>query len=130
MSEKKQTTPDNEVTLHHVGDARVDQLCIFAHNEPGPGGAHHDYSICRRAEKPCHLSVQFQRGPVCEAGVNGVTNETLLAIVAHRLDGFQSGPMACAENLEALLATLAALAHLHDRTRRRLAAGVEGRGKP
>jgi hypothetical protein len=59
-------------------------------------------------------------------GVNGITNEVLLAIVADRLRGFQSSPYACQENAEALECTEAALRRLHDRTRAREARGVEG----
>jgi hypothetical protein len=33
----------------------------------------------------------FQNGPIAEVGVNGVTHEVLLAIVADRLRSFQKG---------------------------------------
>ena len=34
---------------------------------------------------PKTLSLEFQNGPVKEAGVNGLTNEALLAVLAHRI---------------------------------------------
>ncbi len=118
--------------------------CHIHHNQPGIDGqynflwdAHHlqgafvqqENIIDTEHDETLEL-IEFQHGAVCEAGVNGVTNEALLAIVAHRLQGFQDGPMACPENREALLYVLGAICQLHNRTRRRLAAGVEGRGKP
>ncbi|MCC6907075.1 MAG: hypothetical protein IT430_03965 [Phycisphaerales bacterium] len=116
-----------EITLHHVGDSRVDRLRIFA---MGEDPKQHFYAIVNpEADETLEL-IGFQSGPVCEVGVNGITNEALLAIVIDRLEGFQRGPMACFENREVLFHARRALTALHDRTRRRLAAGVEGRGKP
>ncbi len=122
------TEASREVTLHQVGDPRVDQLRIFAEDGPGPGGANHEYWVYV-GDEPLDIH-RFQKGPVCEAGVNGETNEALLAIVADRLQCFQSGPMPCRENALALTKIEEALHWLHTRTRRSLAAGVEGRGKP
>ncbi len=130
MSEQKQTTPDNKVTLHHVGDERVDRLRIFAYYGPLARNAHREYAIVDAKRDEAIQTFTFQSGPVCEEGVNGVTNEALLGIVAHRLQAYQSGPMACRENAIALMKIEHALEWLHGRTRRRLAAGVEGRGKP
>lgn len=70
--------------------------------------------------------IEFQKGPIGEVGVNGISNETLLAIVEDRLDGFQRTPFACTENANALVAIRQALANLHQRTRSRMARGVEG----
>lgn len=125
-----ENTP-REITLHHVGDSRVDRLRIIPCDQyPTQSGSCHLYAIVdARDESTVHM-IDFQKGPVCESGPNGATHEALLAIVAHRLQGFQDGPMPCDENKEALLHVLAALGKLHERTRRRLAAGVEGRGKP
>ena len=61
-----------------------------------------------------------------EEGVNGVSNEALLAIVEHRLQGFQSGDYACRENALALTQVQQAMHWLHHRTRERVARGVEG----
>jgi len=117
-----------EITRHHVGDERVDRLRIAPIDQCGRGGASRIYDITTDG----HLveRLKFQRGPVCEVGVNGITNETLLAIVADRLQGFQRGPMACRENALSLTKIEEALHWMQTRTRRRLAAGVQGRGKP
>lgn len=70
--------------------------------------------------------VRFQRGPVKEVGVNGVTNEALFAVVIDRLEKFQAGPFACAENASALWYLKGALRKLDERTAKRVARGVEG----
>jgi hypothetical protein len=52
-----------------------------------------------------HLAtIQFYRGGVGDgaADVLGVTNEVLIAILLHRLRGFQAGPHRCEENATAL----------------------------
>lgn len=123
MSEHKHESRD--ITLHHVGDPRVDRLIVCCYEAPN-----REYAVIDREKDETVELLDFQEGPVCEAGVNGVTNEALLAIVADRLMVFQRGPMACRENALALKKIEEALQWLHARTRRRLAAGVEGRGKP
>jgi hypothetical protein len=71
-------------------------------------------------------SVCFQEGPIALAGVNGISNEALLAIVEDRLAGFQSGEYACRENALALTKIQEAMMWLQKRTRDRAARGVEG----
>jgi hypothetical protein len=73
--------------------------------------------------------VQFQEGPILENGVNGVTNEVLLAIVRDRLARFQSGPYSCRENALALAKIEEALHWLHHRTLSRTERNVEGTSK-
>ena len=117
------------------GDAYGDILDILVADPPGPGGAHHCYVIAWATSQPSGdmvkvcghgEKVRFQCGPIKEVGVNGVTNEALLAIVAHRLDCFQYGPYACEDNGEALLNVRTALENLKARTQRRIDAGTEG----
>ena len=91
----------------------------------GPGKAHHYYSI-RDKEGSEFLRVMFQDGHILTAGVNGVMDENLLAIVVDRLRGFQSGPYACRENALALTKLEESLMWLRERTREREARGVEG----
>lgn len=112
-----------EITLHHVGHPVIDELRIATDRG-------HDYTLWKRDGNETIAGINFQHGPVCEEGINGVTNESLLAIVADRLQRFQRGPMPCRENAIALTKIEEALHWLQTRTRRRLAAGVEGRGKP
>lgn len=118
-----------EVTSHKVNGLN-EELMIVVQDEPGHGGASHDYSI--RWNDPSQLSgasecrVRFQNGPTGEAGVNGISGEALLAIVKDRLECFQKGPYACRENALALTKIDEALHWLHHRTRERVARGVEG----
>jgi len=74
--------------------------------------------------------IPFQHGTVPKHGLNGVTNESLLAIVLRRLRGFQRSPFACRENHVAIAKIEDALLWLHHRTRDRQARGVEGEHQP
>ena len=119
-----------EITSHQVNTLNVG-LCIKA-DAPGSGNASHFYTIesqeLREASQPpsVMLPVRFQDGPIGEVGVNGISNEALLAIVEDRLKGFQGGPYACRENAIALTKIQEAMHWLHHRTREREARGVEG----
>lgn len=97
-------------------------------DEPGSGGANHRYAI----EWPddgaiTGIVVEFQNGPVREAGVNGVTQEQLLAVVIDRLECFQAGPFPTFANAQALEHAKLAMEYLHDRTRDRVKRNVEGK---
>jgi hypothetical protein len=122
-----------EVHGHEVNGLN-DHLAILA-DGPGSGNASHNYEIiwnqhtgategCVVTGKQCEIT--FQNGPISENGVNGVSNEALLAIVRHRLQGFQSGQFSCRENAIALTKIEEALHWLLSRTRERAARGVEG----
>ncbi len=135
-----------------------DALAIDVLDEPGQGGANHQYMISwgevKRGPRPTigelekllakddkpKISVQpdgsiaigntctisFQNGPIQEAGVNGISQEALLAVVIDRLRSFQGGQYACRENAVALTNCEQALMWLQKRTRDRQARGVEG----
>ncbi|MDO8534872.1 MAG: hypothetical protein Q7S17_09055 [Xanthobacteraceae bacterium] len=121
--------------LHsHIANPVNDRIEIAVLNNPGAGGACHVYEITSRAAdgKPPGseldpLVIRFQNGPINEAGINGITQEVLLAIVADRLLSFQAGPFACPENADALTHVTEALETLKSRTRERMARGVEGK---
>ena len=125
-----------KLTSHQVNGLN-EAIQIGVLDEPGSGGACHNYAIrCtlpisennpdtwKHAKASC--DIRFQNGPIAEEGVNGISQEALLAIVEDRLVGFQSGPYATADNAEALEHIRAAQECLHRRTRERLARGVEG----
>lgn len=124
-----------ELTDHLVNPAN-DQIRIVVADEPGAGGANHRYEVSGFATEgnPSHddwlpvnkLTVIFQNGPLPKAGVNGVTHEVLLAIVADRLRSFQIGPFACKENACALTHIEEAPHWLQQRTLARMRRGVEG----
>jgi hypothetical protein len=72
------------------------------------------------------MLISFQNGPVKEAGVNGISQEALMAVVIDRLRSFQAGEYKCRENAIALTHFEEGLMWLQKRTRDRLARGVEG----
>ena len=124
---------------HKVNPAN-DRLTITVTDEPGAGGANHAYKIegFELAKNPSAVDPEygpraaesvelfFQNGPINEAGLNGVTQEVLLAIVADRLRSFQAGKFACRENALALTKIEEAMHWLHARTLHRVSRGVEG----
>ena len=120
------------LTSHKVNGCN-EKLDIMVMDEPGDGGACHEYYIAivnEHGARLIHTKIRFQNGPIPESGVNGVTQEAVLAIVKDRLEGFQSGEFACEENQKALEGLHQAIHWLHHRTLRRIAAGVEGTHKP
>lgn len=70
--------------------------------------------------------LNFQSGPPRQVGANGITNEVLLAILIDRLEGHQRSKFSCLENERALGSLRLALAHLKERTVKRIERGVEG----
>lgn len=127
------------ITDHIINPAN-DKLTITVCDEPGAGGASHLYRIegfdtTTNASDPFvraygtpakHATILFQNGPIPENGVNGTTQEVLLAIVADRLRSFQAGPYACKANACALTHIEEAMHWLQQRTIERMRRGVEG----
>lgn len=116
------------LTSHKVNGLN-DSLLINVLDEPGQGNACHEYQVrlWEKDQEDVELAnISFQNGPIAEHGVNGISNEALLAIVEDRLLGFQSGDFACRENALALTKLQEAMMWLHKRTRDRMARGVEG----
>ena len=120
------------LTDHIVENDSVNhQLHIEVTDEPGAGGANHDYLILHPPDQTAVGSTNaqriiFQNGPIKEFGVNGITQEALLAIVIDRLRSFQAGPYSCRDNAVALTHCEDALMWLQRRTRARIKRGVEG----
>lgn len=130
-----------EITDHIINPTN-DKIAITATDEPGAGGANHRYEVTGfdstsnnsrliatdAAPQPSATAttILFQNGPIPEAGVNGVTQEVLLAIVADRLRSFQAGPYKCKENACALTHIEEAMHWLQQRTLARMRHGVEG----
>lgn len=121
-----------ELTSHKVIGLN-ETLLINVLDQPGQGNACHEYQIIRATHgngdeydyvELCNI--KFQNGPIQEYGVNGISNEALLAIVEDRLIGFQSGQFACRENAVALTKIQEAMMWSQKRTRDRMARGVEG----
>lgn len=107
---------------------------ILVIDDPGDGGAYHEYRVVRRQPEPVgqestapvFSTVSFQKGPVAESGVNGVFMEDLLEICRHRLQCFQAGNFVCRENALALTKIEEALHWLNHRTADRQRRKVEG----
>ena len=114
-----------ELTSHKVSGLN-EELDILVLDPPGAGGANHVYEISSEDDTEAYCKINFQNGPVAEHGVNGISNESLLAVVEDRLKCFQAGPYACRENALALTHLQEAMHWLHHRTRERLQRGVEG----
>lgn len=128
-----------ELTDHVVSGDQAVQLAVQVIDEPGAGGANHEYRISGHnlRKHPAYSNVSdediptweticFQNGPIKEAGVNGVTQEVLMAIVIDRLRSFQASPFSCRENAIALTHIEEALMWLQRRTVARIKRGVEG----
>ncbi len=118
-----------EITDHKLNGLN-DVLKITVLDEPGQGGANHVYEIDQVGGAPSSggskLEIKFQNGPILEFGVNGISNESLIAVVIDRLRGFQSGKFACRDNAIALTLLEDSLMRLQKRTRDRMARQVEG----
>ena len=100
---------------------------IVVGDKLGEGNSHHVYNVEDVDDNEIvYAFVRFQKGPVKMAGKNGCFMEDLLHICQHRLECFQAGEFACAENAEALDHVKKALAALDRRTRDRQQRGVEG----
>ena len=112
---------------HSVNPAN-DRLLVEVMDEPGAGGAHHEYRITTPPPSGDQTVIKFQNGPIGEngVGVNGLTHEVLLAILADRLRSFQKGPYSCKANACALTHIEEAQHWLQQRTIERMRRGVEG----
>ena len=127
-----------QINDHKINPAN-DTLTIEVMDDAGSGGANHAYMVSG-FDLSTNVSagngvvqnasteqiIYFQNGPIPDVGVNGVTHEVLLAIVADRLRSFQSGPFSCKANACALTHIEEAQHWLQQRTIERMRRGVEG----
>lgn len=110
----------------HRGSAIANRCAIHADERDDNGGSH-QYEIL--LDVPGIASLQyiiFQNGPVLEVGLNGISDEALIAIVIDRLEGFNTGPYRSRDNSLAITKLEEALMWLQKRTRDRENRGVEG----
>jgi hypothetical protein len=118
-----------KIESHKVAGNELD---IVVMDEPGSGGANHEYAAWIKAGPNTNVvlsQINFQNGPIPVNGINGVTHEVLLAVVQDRLKCFQAGPFPCEENKLALEYVTQALEVLKGRTRDRIKRAVEGQLK-
>ena len=103
-----------QITMHKIDDLNK-ELALTCEKLPGENGdcyriyageldtfdAFIDPARAHRLSQAC-VSIKFQNGDPATVGLNGITNEVLLAILRDRLEIFQRSPNACPENAEAL----------------------------
>lgn len=105
---------------------------VIAMDEPGNGGANHEYLIrsCDIDEtgKPSvRHTIMFQNGPrKINDSIHGVLDTDLLEIVRDRLKGFQQGEFATRENACALTHIEEALMWMNRRVEDRIERNVLG----
>jgi hypothetical protein len=92
-------------------------------------GSPHHFKIMTRDEQVDLAEIHFQEGPIKSAGVNGVMNEDLIAIILRRLYCFQRTEYACKENEMAIQKLEEAMMWINKRTLDRKARKVEGTHK-
>ncbi len=115
-----------EITTHKVNGLN-EVLRVEVLDELGAGGACHAYRITPTTGNALGVRIDFQNGPLKETvNPNGLSQESLLAVLIDRLQYFQKGPYSCRENAIALTHLEDAMHWLHHRTRERMARGVEG----
>lgn len=118
-----------EITSHKTNECNEAIAITADDRDEKYGNASHDYEVRYVAHHGGVLAknILFQRGPIKEVGVNGLTNEVLLAILIDRMEGFQSGPFACGENAIALEYMRCAMDQLKKRTAKRVERGRSSR---
>ncbi len=105
-----------------IGTRKYTEVKVL--DEPGQGNANHAYEVVLTENRNIVVGeVNFQNGPIKEAGVNGVMNEDLIAIVIDRMRGFQSGDYACRDNVIALTKLAGDLKLIHKETSKRAGRG-------
>ncbi len=117
------------ITTHHTNECNRAIRVLADDRDERAGNSSHCYQCEVDNDPSAVVIINFQRGPIKEAGINGITNEVLLAIVIDRLEGFQSSKFACKENERALEHCRESLAYLEERTKNRELRGVEGTNK-
>ena len=116
---------------HKINPFNDQHVRVAAIDEPdeNAGGACHEYliSIQQAPETVAdETTLKFQHGPVQEAGVNGITDQALIAIILDRWRAFQKSKWANRETAVSITKLEEALMWQHKRTIDRLARKVEG----
>lgn len=99
---------------------------VFAADEKEFNANYHYHVVDSSDHAAMIGEVKFQKGPIKEAGVNGVMNEDLIAMVIDRLNSFQESDYKCRENAIAITKLEEALLWLRKRTMDRERRNVEG----
>lgn len=118
-----------EIHGHEINECNEAIRITADDQNPQNGNASHVYTMEYGNTATISCVLHFQDGPIKEVGVNGITQEALLAILIDRLECFQSSKWACDENAMALSDLRSARDVLLERTKKRMARGVEGTHK-
>ena len=88
---------------------------------------YHDFQVYQETgDSTLSSFISFQKGPIKEVGINGITERDLLEILRFRLENFQNSEFASDYNAKALDAINTAIESLDARTKDREKRGVEG----
>lgn len=127
------------ITEHRVNEANRAITLEAGEIDPTTGGVY-EYSISYEYSKrdeplesppvPVTVVLEFQCGDPKLVGINGLTNEVLLAILIDRAYAFQAGQLPSDGNARALVALVEAREAFMDRTVERAQRGVEGQRTP
>lgn len=126
-----------KIEMHRTGSDLNNAIAICADEREPASGASYHYMVTVAHSAPdvpdqakaVTQDIRFQKGAAKEVGVNGMSDEALIAIVIDRLQGFNEGAFRCRENSLAITKLEEALMWLQARTRDRVARGVEGRAQ-
>lgn len=116
--------PTNGPSFSVHSDGPINILALDTQYE-SPG---HHYAVFKDSVDDTNLlgKIDFQDGVVPEVGVNGVTNEALIAILIDRTKKLNA-KFPSQYNLDAIAFLNGALRSFNDRTLSRKARGVEGK---
>ncbi len=122
---------DYEILSHRRTGGSTNPKIQVTATADGPDESCGNYAIVVDGDitNVANLAIKFHTGPPAE-GVNGVTDEALLAVLIDRIDRWQAGRFACMENHHTLLALREAMGHMGSRTFNRTDRGVEGTQTP
>ncbi|HEX8637575.1 MAG TPA: hypothetical protein VF692_05900 [Pyrinomonadaceae bacterium] len=137
-SENEQPQPIEAIHEHKINKFNRECVNVAAIDEKSSDNANHKYeiSVWKNAEtsdqndelvEVCQLN--FQNGGLKEVGPNGITDQALIAVVLHRLRGFNSGQFASRDNSLAITHLEDALMRMERRSNDRARRGVEGERK-
>lgn len=121
-------------TVKLTNDLATNKYTEVFHEKDFQFNAPHHFTVVSVPQNDGEVSkvlsnIDFQEGPIKEAGVNGVCNEDLIAMVIVRLEGFQNSEYKSRDNAVAITKLEEALLWLRKRTISRENRGVEGTHK-
>lgn len=128
--EAKRSNVRHYVIDHYINHFNRDNVTITRYDDAtDASGVNFRYAIFLGDQTKCpppDVVLKFQKGHLQDVGVNGITDEALLAIVVDRLRGFQRGSASCRENAIVITKLEESLMWLRARAEDRERRGVEG----